>query len=81
MFHLYVLKSARTGSYYIGSTGNIAGRLAQHNAAKVRSTKSRRPWLLIHQESFATRARAGKRERYLKSLKKRVALEKEMKHF
>ncbi|MBU6415134.1 GIY-YIG nuclease family protein [Patescibacteria group bacterium] len=80
MFHLYILKSIK-GTYYIGITENVKKRFAQHNAGKVHSTKSQRPWLLIHQENFATRSEAAIRERHLKSLKKRVAIEKEMKHF
>ena len=37
--------------------------------------------MLIYKENFKTISEARKREIYLKSLKKRQAIEKEMKHF
>ncbi|MDP2918981.1 MAG: GIY-YIG nuclease family protein, partial [Dehalococcoidia bacterium] len=32
MFYVYILQSEKSGRYYIGSTGDIPTRLAQHNA-------------------------------------------------
>ena len=63
----YVLQSKSTGSLYIGSSAAPDQRLASHNAGRVRSTKSARPWIRVHLEDFEDRQTAEKRERYLKS--------------
>jgi putative endonuclease len=76
MYMTYVLQSIKTGEYYIGQTENICDRLIQHNDGLNRSTKYARPWKLAHCEEFETRSEAIKRERYLKSLKSRKALQK-----
>jgi len=75
MFWIYILKSRKTGCYYIGQTENIIKRLDEHNNRKSRFTKSGVPWELVHSEKFFTRAEVMKREKYLKSLKKRKAIE------
>ena len=55
------------GRMYIGSSANPDTRLAAHNAGRVRSTKSLRPWKRIFIEEHNDRNTAQKRERYLKS--------------
>ena len=65
-YYVYVLRSSATGSLYIGSSAAPDQRLASHNAGRVRSTKSARPWLRVHLEDFQDRQTAEKRERYLK---------------
>lgn len=72
---LYILKSIKDNSYYIGISKNIDNRLNQHNRGSVLSTKSKKPWVLAHKEWYNSRSNAFKREKYLKSLKKRKALE------
>ena len=42
-------------------------RLSEHNSGKVKSTKPKCPWQLIHTESFNNRIDARIREKYLKS--------------
>ncbi|MDP6822725.1 MAG: GIY-YIG nuclease family protein [Dehalococcoidia bacterium] len=69
MFYAYVLQSQRSGRYYIGSTGDVDGRLAQHNAGMTRSTRHSRPWELVHFEAHATLSEARVRERLIKSWK------------
>lgn len=81
MFWIYILKSLKSQKYYIGQTKDIRDRLVYHNKGKNRSTKSDRPWQLVYKERFSSRAEAIKRERYLKSLKKRIYLEKLIKNF
>ncbi|MBI2054531.1 MAG: GIY-YIG nuclease family protein [Candidatus Sungbacteria bacterium] len=81
MFYLYVLKSIQFGTYYIGSCKDLQIRLRQHNRGKVKSTKFRKPWELVHSERFMTLSKARSRELELKSLKKRIALERLIKHF
>ena len=67
MIYVYILKSLRDSSQYVGMSGKIKSRLNDHNSGKVRSTKSKLPWKIIHTESFAGRAEARIREKYLKS--------------
>ena len=68
-YYVYILKSLKDGNHYVGLTSDIERRLAYHNAGRVRSTKSRIPFELLHKEAYATRAAAREREEYLKSYK------------
>jgi putative endonuclease len=68
-YFVYILHSQKDDKHYIGSTSNVQKRLAFHNAGLQRSTKIRRPFLLIYSEELATKSEALKRERYIKSLK------------
>ncbi|HIF71101.1 MAG TPA: GIY-YIG nuclease family protein [Dehalococcoidia bacterium] len=71
MFYVYVLESTKTQRRYIGSTQNVQARLEHHNAGHGKSTKSQRPWPLIHHECFETRSQTVHREKVLKSWKSR----------
>lgn len=73
--HVYILE-CNNGSYYIGSTKNLERRLKEHNDGKVYYTKTRRPLTLKYTEEFDTYKLAFKREKQLKSWKKRAALER-----
>ncbi|MBM4169141.1 MAG: GIY-YIG nuclease family protein [Ignavibacteria bacterium] len=64
---VYVLRSLRDHDRYIGLSASTRGRLAQHNAGKVKATKGRRPFVLTYKEQYATRQEAREREKYLKS--------------
>ena len=71
---VYVLVNA-CGGTYVGQTSDLARRLAQHNdPANHLSMHTKRrpgPWILLHVESFSTRADAMRREKELKSGKGR----------
>ncbi len=67
MHHIYVLKSKKDNNLYIGYTNNLEKRVSQHNSGRVRSTKHRTPFILVHNESFADKNAAIAREKYLKS--------------
>ena len=69
MHYVYIIQSASTGSYYIGSTENIGNRLKKHNANSVRSTKHKGPWQLVAVEEFCSKHDALLRERAIKSYK------------
>lgn len=69
-----MLRSLKDGNFYVGCTSDLKGRLARHNGGWVRSTKARRPFELVYWEEFQTRSEAMRRERKLKSLKKRDKL-------
>jgi len=63
---VYILKSQKDGSYYIGFTADMNQRLAYHNAGKSRYTSRKMPWRIVYTESFESRSEAMKRERFLK---------------
>src|SRR6516164_8402033 len=67
MFHVYVLKSEKTGRRYVGSCENLETRLRRHNLGHSKATRHGVPWTLVHSETFSNRADATRRERYYKS--------------
>ncbi len=66
MYYVYLLKSKKNGTFYIGYTKNIGKRLKEHNAGLVEYTKKYKPWLLIYCESFLSLEDAKRREKNLK---------------
>ncbi len=66
---MYVLRSALTGRFYVGSAEDVLTRLARHNAGRVPSTRNQCPWKVVYTEDFATRAEAVRREREVKNWK------------
>lgn len=75
MFYIYILKSQKDNSYYIGLTQDIDKRVNEHNFGKTRYTSLKRPWRLVYKEKFNTMSEAVKRERYLKKMKSKKYLE------
>jgi len=71
MFTTYILKSQKDLGYYFGHCQDIDLRLMRHNQGKVRSTKSRTPFILHYKELFPTKSEAYKRELFFKSLEGR----------
>jgi putative endonuclease len=67
MYYVYVLRSLKDHKRYIGSTDNLLKRVDEHNDALVKSTKNRRPLVLIYSEEFVLRSEALKRERFFKT--------------
>jgi putative endonuclease len=76
MFYTYILKSIKSGRYYIGHTSDIEERLERHNTGKVTATKNKGPWLVIYFETCESKAEANSRELYIKSMKSRIYIEK-----
>ena len=69
-FHVYILKSTRDGTLYVGHTNNLERRMRQHGTCSGKGyTANRGPWRLVHSEEHPSRAEAMKRERFLKSCK------------
>jgi putative endonuclease len=66
-YKVYVLRSQSNGWFYIGMTNNLNRRLREHNGGHNRSTKGKGPFVLVHTETFATRAQARAREKKLKT--------------
>lgn len=68
MAFVYVLRSLKNSYQYIGSTRqSLEERLTRHNSGHVASTKGKRPFILLHSESFDNYTDARKRELYFKS--------------
>jgi len=73
-YSVYVLKSEKTDTSYIGHTSNLERRFAGHNNGKSLSTRKKRPWRLIYKEEFKTRTEAISREKYFKTVEGRLEL-------
>ncbi|MDD2753162.1 MAG: GIY-YIG nuclease family protein [Candidatus Portnoybacteria bacterium] len=67
MHYVYLLKSEKENWKYIGSCADLRKRFFEHSGGKVRSTKSRKPYMLEYYEAYASKATALKREIELKS--------------
>jgi putative endonuclease len=65
--YVYILKSLKDGSYYVGSSSNVAERIKSHNRGSNLATKLKRPWILIRSEIYDTSSLALKREKFLKT--------------
>ena len=76
MYHVYVLKSQRTGRRYVGSCEDLQARLHRHNTGQSPARKNGRPWTLSHKEMFSTRPEAVRRERYFKTGRGRDELDR-----
>jgi len=74
MFFVYILRSRTSGRLYKGSTADLPRRLKEHAEGLSFFTRSGGPWELVHQEEFASRAEAMRRERHFKSGKGRDEL-------
>ena len=71
MFRVYILQNAE-GRFYVGQTGDLERRVANHNRTdETRGKYCRRngPWTLVWSEARPTRAAPMARERQIKSMK------------
>ena len=73
--YLYILSSEKNGHFYTGVAADVDDRLKRHNGGHSISTKSGRPWQLVHMEEFPDRSTAMKRESEIKSWKSRPMIE------
>ena len=75
---VYILKSSIKNFIYVGSTGNLARRMHEHDAGLVQSTKAYRPLEMVAYVAVPTERKARKLEKYFKTgsgkavLKKRI---------
>jgi putative endonuclease len=77
--YLYILKSAKTGRYYVGATEDIGVRLEQHNAPESNPsvwTRSRGPWELLYSKEYPDKRSALRAEQFVKKMKSRAFIEK-----
>jgi putative endonuclease len=80
MFYVYVLQSESDHGLYIGYSGDLRRRLAEHNAGRSFATSYRGPWRLIYYEAYVEEADALGREEFLKSGAGRGFLQKQCRH-
>ena len=74
-YYVYILKSLKDQTYYVGTTQKLESRLKRHNEGRVASTKARRFWKLVYSEEHPTGSRAAKRETEIKSHKRRAFID------
>jgi predicted GIY-YIG superfamily endonuclease len=68
LHYVYLLESLSfPDERYVGSTGNLRGRLAEHNSGKSKHTSKFAPWRIVTYCAFSDSTRAQAFERYLKS--------------
>lgn len=65
-FYVYLLRSKKDGSTYIGCTSNLDKRLQEHREGKNYSTKKLLPVELIYFEAYKSKEDAFEREKRLK---------------
>lgn len=75
MYYIYILKSEKDSSYYVGSTKDLNQRVERHNAGRSRYTKNRGPWKLLYSEHYDTRAQAVQREKQIKGWKNKKCIQ------
>jgi len=63
---VYLLRSVKDGSSYVGWTTDLRRQLEEHNAGKTPYTQTRGPWKLVKYETYEASEAAKQRERHLK---------------
>jgi len=66
MHYVYMLKSEKDGSLYIGYTNDLKRRLVEHNDKQNVSTRNKAPFQLVYYEAYKAKADARHREDMLK---------------
>ena len=65
--YVYILRSIRDDSLYIGMSSDLEKRLRDHNRGTSKYTKGHRPYKLVYTGKFKDRSSARQREKQLKS--------------
>lgn len=79
-YYVYILKSLKNKSFYIGYTSDLKNRIKQHNNGESLATKPFRPYELIFYEAFLSKRDAKGREEYLKGGYGRRTIKKMLKN-
>lgn len=66
MYYVYLLRSVRDGTLYIGCTSDLRRRISEHNRNMSTHTKKHSPWKLVYFEGYRSKADAYGREEALK---------------
>ena len=82
MFHyIYLIQSKKTGQLYKGYTTDLKKRLVEHNRGLNFSTKTQKPWEIIHYEAYLDERDAKRREKYLKTSQGMRLLQRMLKEY
>ncbi len=73
---VYILRSLKTGRFYIGSTNDLARRLNEHKNCRSKYTSETGPYQLIFNQTYETLSSARKIERWLKAQKSSKFIER-----
>ena len=68
-YFVYIIRSDKDQTFYIGYTTDISRRLEEHNQGKSNYTSHKIPWKLVYLETFYSKSDALKREKFLKNQK------------
>ena len=55
-YYVYILKSFKDGTYYVGSTQDLKSRIERHNQGRTKYTKPKRRWELVYPEEHPDRS-------------------------
>lgn len=80
-YFVYVLRSLKDSSWYIGFTESLKARLKAHNFGENVSTRNKRPYELIYFEGYIDKLDALGREKFLKSGSGRNFIKKQLKRY
>ena len=80
-YYVYILKSLKNDSLYIGYTSDLKKRVNEHNKGVNLATKPFIPYELIFYEGFLNRIDAKNREEYFKSDYGRKSINKMLKQY
>ncbi|OGY91228.1 MAG: hypothetical protein A3B31_01360 [Candidatus Komeilibacteria bacterium RIFCSPLOWO2_01_FULL_53_11] len=75
-YWVYILESLKDHRTYVGYTKDLEVRLTKHNSGQVKSTKHRRPLIILYKEMFQTKGEAKEKELWWKSRGGRQELKK-----
>ena len=75
VYYVYILRSLKDGSFYVGQAQDLKERLQRHNSGRSRYTSKKKPWEMAYPEECATRELAQKRERETKGKKSKECIE------
>ena len=67
MYYVYILKSCKDGSNYVGIATDLRKRIKEHNCRSNKFTDYKRPYKLIWYSTFLDKIKAYKFEKYLKT--------------
>ncbi len=64
--YVYMLRSLKNPTYYVGISNNVERRLAEHNRGKLKNTSKNKPYEIVFRKEHADYFVARKHEVWLK---------------
>ncbi len=71
-YYLYILRSKKDDSFYIGHCDDLDRRMSKHFDGMSKYTSGKRPWRLCYFEVFENRSDALRGEREIRNKKSRI---------